>query len=137
MALKDKLGRDSRTIPGSVKKLPKLITDGVTEDDIRTMVTTIKEKLLVKYNRLDTAFKNIDEDRSGFLTKVEFLFLLKMLNLDTQFKPVVTNCLVDLMDDDGDGQINHQEFVCVLSLLFFFEPCILGPLCILTGTICA
>ena len=124
MLMKDSVGAsykggmaDSHKKGASIPKASRVIKDGVTEDDIRMFVLQMKEKLLNKYTRLDTAFKNIDEDRSGFLNANEFKFLLKVLNLERQ-KPAVIDVLLGLMDDDGDGQINHQEFTCAHAAHF-------------------
>lgn len=105
---------DSRMKGPSIKKAPRVIKDGVTEDDVRLFVMTMKEKLLAKYTRLDTAFKQIDEDRSGYLTRDEFKFLMKVVNLDGT-NPKIVEVLIDLMDSDGDGQIKYQEFTCAQS----------------------
>jgi Ca2+-binding EF-hand superfamily protein len=105
---------DSRLKGASIKKASRVIKNGVTEDDIRKAVFVIKEKILYKYKRLDAAFKSIDADRTGFLSREEFRFCLYTLNLDMLQKDTI-EVLIDLMDTDGDGQINHFEFVQMLT----------------------
>ena len=67
-----------------------------------------------KYKRMDAAFKAIDADRSGFLTRDELRFTLLMLNLSNISRETI-EVVMDLVDKDGDGQINHSEFVDVLT----------------------
>ena len=107
--------KDSRTMGHVEKKKSRVISGNVTEDDIRSCVFNIKEKIITKYKRLDSAFKHIDEDRSGHLSREEFRFALLMLNLDQTQDREVIEVLIDLTDNDGDGQINHGEFVRMLS----------------------
>jgi len=115
---------DSSTVARSVVKAPEMFKNGVTKDEIRGACAAIKEKMVHKYMRLDTAFKSIDEDRSGYLTHSEFRFFLKVLNLDLLDEKIV-QCLIEIMDADNDGQINHQEFTHLLSA---DDPLNAGPL---------
>jgi len=105
---------DSRLKGPSVKKMPVIIKNGVSEDDVRLAVFAIKEKIIAKYKRLDSAFKDIDTDRTGYLSREEFRFCLLLLNLNVISNTVI-DVLLDLVDRDGDGQINHPEFVAMLS----------------------
>ena len=102
---------NSRDVSPSIQRTSRVIKNGVTEDALRTAIMLIKEKLLQKYNRLDTAFKQIDEDRSGYLTRAEFRFFIKNLCNMENMSANLIEVLCDLMDADGDGQMNHQEFV--------------------------
>ena len=106
---------DSRLKGHAVKRAPKVIKNGVTEDDIRNAVFNIKEKIIAKYKRLDSAFKDIDTDRTGYLSKEEFRFCLLLLNLDSAIDTKVIDVLLELVDSDGDNEINHTEFVAMLS----------------------
>ena len=107
-------GVDSRTVGRSVQKVSREVAPGVTEEMVRTSVLQLKEKMLEKYKRLDTAFKAVDEDRSGYLSRDEFRFFLRILNLDCLNANVI-NALCTMMDKDGDGMINHFEFVSMLT----------------------
>jgi|LauGreDrversion4_1035100.scaffolds.fasta_scaffold11967_3 Ca2+-binding EF-hand superfamily protein len=98
----------------SVKEKPKVIKNGVTDVEVRKAVTLIREKLTDKYLRLDSAFKKIDVDRSGYLSREEMRFCVMSLNLDSLNKAVI-EVVIDLADADGDGQINHYEFVRLLT----------------------
>ena len=116
---------NSRMKGPSVAKMPKVIKDGVTDEDIRLLVTSLKEKTKEKYMRYDKAFKTIDEDRSGYLSREEFRFFIYMMNLQNAFRKETVEVLIDIMDADGDGKINHQEFVRMLEAE---DPMNMGPL---------
>lgn len=112
-----------RTVGKSIKKAKKMFTDTVSEDDVKSAVLTIREKLLIKYKGLGSAFQAIDEDRSGNLSHDEFRFLLKMTNLELIHDNVI-DAIILLMDNDGSQNINHNEFVTVLSAQ---NPCSHAP----------
>ena len=82
---------DSRLKGPSVKKMPVIIKNGVSEDDIRLAVFSIKEKIITKYKRLDSAFKDIDTDRTGYLSREEFRFCLLLLNLNVISNTITQN----------------------------------------------
>ena len=80
----------------------------VTEKELEAAHDIIREKLQARFTSFRKAFKEIDENRSGRVTKVEALRMLMMLNL-TNVREKVMNRLCDIMDRDGNG-VDYNEF---------------------------
>ena len=93
----------------------EMVVPGISVKELRQAVDLIRDKLLDKYHRLDTAFKTIDADRSGHLSRAEMRFCVMTLNLEGNVRPPVIEAIVDLADVDGDNKINHREFCDILS----------------------
>ncbi|OQR90865.1 hypothetical protein ACHHYP_05191 [Achlya hypogyna] len=63
--------------------------------------------------KLRDVFKDIDEDNSGTITRIELKETLQAMGLpltNTQIK-----CLIDEYDTDGDGKIAYTEFVAAIG----------------------
>jgi Ca2+-binding EF-hand superfamily protein len=109
---------DSRLKVPVVKKGPEIVgvKNGVevTAQEVRSAIFLIKESILRKHKRIDEAFKAIDDDRSGFLSREELRFTLHLMNL-TNISRECLEVVIDLVDNDGDGQINHNEFANAIS----------------------
>ena len=75
----------------------------------------VKEKLLTKYSTFNKAFKGLDKDRTGNITRAELETALVEMQLTNGIRPEVVSSLVDLIDDEGEGVIEFDEFAKVLS----------------------
>ena len=91
---------------------------GVTADDLRKAQTVIKDKLMDKFSGLTQAFRAMDLDSSGYVSRHELERMLHNLNL-SGIRPVVIDTLVDFIDcindvadDDEEGatDIAYREF---------------------------
>ena len=91
---------------------------GVTADDLRKAQTVIKDKLMDKFSGLTQAFRAMDLDSSGYVSRHELERMLHNLNL-SGIRPVVIDTLVDFIDcindvaDDDEGgatDIAYREF---------------------------
>jgi len=99
------------------------LPNGVTAKDVHTAHAMIKQKLFDKYNGLHQAFRQMDKDGSGYITREELEGILGTLNLGG-IKPVVVGVLVEMMDvendveDDADAgptDIGFREFARVMA----------------------
>ena len=104
----------SKNVKHKAAKSSRVIKNGVTEQELRDCVQIIQEKIKNKFKRIDEAFKLIDEDRSGFLSREEFRFCLYSLNLGSM-RPETVELIIDLMDADGDGKVEHHEFTRLIT----------------------
>jgi len=87
---------------------------GVTGDDIRKACHAIKEKLLDKYGQLTKAFRAIDEDGSGTVTRTEFDNFLHVINLHSVARKEVMDVLFERIDADSSDSFDFKEFTRVM-----------------------
>ena len=90
-------------------KGPPQLRPGVTEKDLRSAQSMIREKLTDRFSTLARAFRNIDTNGSGKISKQEFEFALVTLNLNELRHDVKEN-LFEFIDCDGSGEFDFQEF---------------------------
>ena len=102
-----------RTSIKVAKKVP--LRAGATKDDVLLAQTAIKSKLSIKYRNMADAFRTVDKDGSGTLTRGEVSELLKAFMLGHLQGPSL-DTLFDLADKSGDGSIDYEEFAFVLTL---------------------
>ena len=76
----------------------------------------VRSRITAKYNRhsFSSAFKWIDADRTGSITRDEFKEALKQLNL-AGIRENILDTLCDFIDQDGTGSMEYSEFARVLS----------------------
>lgn len=101
---------------------------GVRESDLRKAQHLVKEHITNKYKKLSSAFKFIDRDRTGTITRDELKQALADLNL-TQIRPDVIETLIDFIDIDPSSDIEYREFARVLSAddIMAMSPFSIGP----------
>lgn len=96
-----------------VKKVRAI--ERVSADAIRQAAAALKEKLLDKFGTLQKAFRAIDNDGSGTITRQELELYLDILNLKMSMKPEVVDALFELIDADESGNFDYKEFARVMS----------------------
>ena len=90
--------------------------------------------LLLVLNPIEWIFKVFDEDGGGTIDIDEVIKIvigLFNMNGETEDREVILACvieLLDVIDEDGDGEITRDEFVCngmksgfIRNLMEFFE----------------
>lgn len=88
----------------------------VTEHDIKAAAALIKEKLVGKFGTLTKAFRAIDEDASGTISKPELNRYLEFLNLDAMVvRQDVLAALFATIDADASGAFDFTEFSRAIS----------------------
>ena len=88
---------------------------GVDAEDIRRCSAAIKEKMLDKFGTLTKAFRAIDEDGSGTITRAELDRYMLIINLQAVARPDVVSTLFELIDEDQSGHFDFKEFSRVMS----------------------
>ena len=66
-------------------------------------------------------FRAIDEDKSNKLSRKEVRQLIINLNLENVIKPKIIEELINLMDVDGDNEIELKELARVITADDIFE----------------
>ena len=89
------------------------LPDGVSGDDLRKAANQIKEKLLSKYGILTKAFRAIDEDGSGTITRDELDRYIGSLHLT--LRKNVVDALFETIDADASGSFDFKEFTRAMS----------------------
>jgi len=83
---------------------------------LRRVQLLVKNKVKDKHKLLHEAFKHVDKDRTGTITREELnFFMFEELNL-TNVLPAEFEALLDLMDLNHDGVIRFTEFATALSV---------------------
>ena len=100
--------------PASPIKKKKAM-DSADPNAVRQGAAALKEKLIDKHGNLQKAFRSIDEDGSGTITRYELARYLEILNLHMSMKPEVVDALFELIDADESGNFDYKEFARVMS----------------------
>lgn len=98
------------------KEALKHLRPGVSQEELRKFQEQVKSKISAKYGKhaFTSAFKWIDADRTGSITRDEFKKALSDLNL-AGGKEAVLDTLCDFIDSSGDGTFGYREFSRVLA----------------------
>lgn len=94
----------------------KYLRPGVSQEELRKFQEQVKSKISAKYGKhaFTSAFKWIDADRTGSITREEFKHSLGTLNL-AGVREEILDTLCDFIDTSGDGSFGYREFARVLS----------------------
>ena len=85
-----------------------------TDDEVRKAHKDIKDKFTTRFSSMRKAFRLMDQDASGGITAEEFGVSMTANNLHTIRQPVLDR-LFALMNCDGDGRIDYNEFCRMLN----------------------
>jgi len=90
---------------------------GVTQEEMRKAQSTIKEKISAKHGKhaFTNAFKAMDKDRSGSITREEFKQCLFDFNLGMAIRDDIIDNLCDFIDADKSGSFGYREFSRILA----------------------
>lgn len=69
---------------------------------------------------LDVAFKNVDVDRSGFLSRIEFEDVMRRLTFCMGAEdptPEDIDYLIVRLDQNGDGTVSKDEFQRLINIV--------------------
>eukprot|EP00908_Phaeocystis_cordata_P017640 Transcript_28996.p2 GENE.Transcript_28996~~Transcript_28996.p2 ORF type:complete len:233 (-),score=114.31 Transcript_28996:258-956(-) len=94
---------------------PPPIKRRATEQELERYRAQISDKIYTKWKMLAGAFRALDEDKSGFLSKEEVIEAVGNFNL-----PIPRHHIVQLVDEyaidvDGDGRVDYDEFAKALK----------------------
>jgi len=115
-------------VPGARKpKAPEIHVRGVPLSKIKAAQKVVRERLIINAKSISQAFKKVDADGSGTLSREEILQMLNDYYIlkyqDFYTKEIRGDCtiaqihaLLDLVDSDGDGKIKYMEFARILSI---------------------
>jgi len=89
-------------------------TYGISEYDLKKAFRLIKELLMLKAGSsshlVTVAFRNMDRDHTGKIGAAEIKKYLAVAQRGNEsIDPRVMDCIVDLCDGDGDGEVDYVE----------------------------
>jgi len=87
----------------------------VSAAELRACAGGLKEKLIDKFGSLTRAFRAVDVDGSGTITRDELNHYLLVVNLHTTFRTDVIDALFEMIDADASGSFDYKEFARVMS----------------------
>lgn len=102
---------------GDVAEVGAGDTQPVTEAEVEIAHDIIRDKLKNRFSTFRRAFRTVDENNSGVVSKLEALRILMMLNL-TNIREKVMAKLCDIMDKNGNGTVEYNEFCDCKTGLF-------------------
>ena len=86
---------------------------GPSDAEIRRAGRILRQHMETKFTQMRSAFRAMDEDCSGTVTRKELRAMILAMNLSMSTD--VINALIDLADFDGDGNINYAEFARLMT----------------------
>jgi hypothetical protein len=84
-----------------------------TKQELRDAQSLVVDKLMTKYSDLRAAFRALDSDGSGGISREEFTRFLHIMN--AHIRKEVLDELFDLIDYDMDGKFDYLEFMRVFN----------------------
>ncbi|KAK2178108.1 hypothetical protein NP493_562g03016 [Ridgeia piscesae] len=102
-------GRFKCMFGGVITTFKEYVSDYRNEIDFREPITILKQHITQQGLRLIDFFKQLDKDGSGSISRDEFVFGLKELNV-----PLTTSQLDRLiadMDTNCDGEVDYGELI--------------------------
>ena len=93
---------------------------GITYVEMRSAQGKIRD-MMAERGGITKMFRAIDEDKSNKLSRKEVRQLIINLNLENVIKPKIIEELINLMDVDGDNEIELKELARVITADDIFE----------------
>jgi len=87
---------------------------GVRAEDMRKAQHLVKQQFLTKFRHFTKAFKFIDRDRTGTISRDELKLVIEEFHL-SNIRPEVLENLIDFIDIDAGNGIEYKEFARVLT----------------------
>lgn len=109
----DKVGEYDTTDEGVDPNDPEYMLR--LDKEIREARRILEDLVNTKWEVLRKAFFAIDEDRSGKISRTEFLRVLMYGNLGHVIREGVISHIIDEIDTNKNGQIDYNEFVAMYS----------------------
>lgn len=96
----------------TLKKTGKFVTEGegMKDDHIKRYESEISKGFKDRYKSLQAAFKRLDEDKDGFVSKNEFRNGLEN-KLKMKVAPRILDEIFKRADLKNDGQLDYEEFL--------------------------
>jgi Ca2+-binding EF-hand superfamily protein len=85
----------------------------VDQSIIDQTIAKFKNHLEVQFASMRDAFRQLDDDRNGSISKQEFATVLK--NFDIKVTDSELDALVQRYDTNNDGRVSHTEFLKVMA----------------------
>lgn len=85
-----------------------------TESEIQEALKQLKTHVVMRSFQLRKAFRNIDEDKDGKVSELEFLRTLMMMN-QKGIREATMKALAKRFDHDGNGSISFNEFCDMMT----------------------
>jgi len=89
------------------------VPTGPSDQEIRRAHRILKQHMETRFTQIHKAFRTIDEDKTGTVSRKELRAIIMAFNLNMEIE--VINALIDLADYDGDGNINYAEFARLMT----------------------
>jgi len=80
-----------------------------TMEEIEQAHDLVRDQVQMRWPTMRKAFRMVDWDKDGKVSKLEFLRVMMMLNL-TQIREVTMKRLAELMDTNNDDHIDYNEW---------------------------
>lgn len=98
------------------KASAKLVEDyGVTEFELKSCLSAIKDRLLTYNRSLNDAFRRIDGDSTGYVSSIEIKNFFRDAYLGDVVNDRTINAIIDMADMNGDDEIDYFELSAVIE----------------------
>jgi len=114
--LEEKKEYDSHNPDDIEKELAhsKYASSAADQKSLKQAKHLLANHVATKYKHLQKAFRDFDEDKSGYLSPLEFEEAIKHLNLPITHEHCM-QMAVSIADKDGDGLIDYAEFCALVK----------------------
>ena len=110
------------------KASAKLVEDyGVTEFELKSCLTAIKDRLLTYNASLNAAFRRIDGDSTGYVSAAEIKNFFRDAYLGDVVNDRTLAAMIDMADMNGDDEIDYFELSKVIECDDILELATLVP----------
>ena len=107
------LSGETATEEGINEMLKNVDLNGDGEIDFEEFYAAMKKDSITVTGELEEAFKVFDKDNDGFISAAELRHV--MTNLGEKLTEEEVNEMIREADANGDGRINYDEFIKIMS----------------------